>query len=479
MAAHGAVVRAILGLILSGAAVTGQTGGSPGKMIVCYVTNWAQYRTGGFQFLPSHVNASLCSHVFFAFAKINTASNTIEGLERNDVSVMYPALQALKAGQPSLELVLSLGGATASASAWLSVSSDEKVVAFSRNVASFLRSRRFDGFDVDWEFPNSTTSSSYVRLVRALRAAFDPVQPGEKNLTLYCAVTANSDEVANYNPKVLATVMDKILIMAYDFYGTWSAKIGHHSPLNVSSVEPPGSILSQHVAVEAWRSAGVPLSQLVLGVSSYGRSFLLTGLNRHQPGDDHSGQAPEGGPFTKANGTYAYYEICSFSQNASSSWTEAFMNEAYVPYAYGLVKGQPVWVGYDNEYSLRIKTNYVKARGMAGIMMWSLDFDDFTGTACKPGLKYPLLSAINDVMRETSIPTFTFPTLTTMATGTSTLATGTSTMATGTSTLAARTTAKNSVVTVGKPVNAATVCAIQTATVLSSLFVVGIFVCTF
>ena len=37
----------------------------------------------------------------------------------------------------------------------------------------------------------------------------------------------------------------------------------------------------------------------------------------------------------------------------------------------------------------------MKQNGFAGVMVWALDLDDFTGTGCGLG-QYPLLTAINE-----------------------------------------------------------------------------------
>ena len=38
---------------------------------VCYYTNWAQYRHGKGKFVPENIDASLCTHVNFAFATMS------------------------------------------------------------------------------------------------------------------------------------------------------------------------------------------------------------------------------------------------------------------------------------------------------------------------------------------------------------------------------------------------------------------------
>ena len=38
---------------------------------VCYYTNWSQYRNGLGQFLPEHVDPTLCTHLVYAFAGVS------------------------------------------------------------------------------------------------------------------------------------------------------------------------------------------------------------------------------------------------------------------------------------------------------------------------------------------------------------------------------------------------------------------------
>lgn len=54
------------------------------------------------------------------------------------------------------------------------------------------------------------------------------------------------------------------------------------------------------------------------------------------------------------------------------------------------------WVGYDNVKSIKAKVNYAKKNNLAGVMMWSIDYDDHKN-ACGGG-KFPLLKAIRDAL---------------------------------------------------------------------------------
>lgn len=62
------------------------------------------------------------------------------------------------------------------------------------------------------------------------------------------------------------------------------------------------------------------------------------------------------------------------------------------PYAYN---GNQ-WVSYDDPEMARKKAAYIKGKGLAGAMVWSLDFDDFNNL-CGQG-RYPVISALKNAL---------------------------------------------------------------------------------
>ena len=68
---------------------------SPGSAykLVCYYTNWSQYRDGFGSCFPDAIDPFLCTHVIYSFA--NISSNEINTWEWNDVT-LYKTLNTLK-----------------------------------------------------------------------------------------------------------------------------------------------------------------------------------------------------------------------------------------------------------------------------------------------------------------------------------------------------------------------------------------------
>ena len=145
----------------------------------------------------------------------------------------------------------------------------------------------------------------------------------------------------------------------------------------ISSDDRSGGTTNLEWILDNWIELGADPAKLNLGLAAYGRSFKLEDPNIHgyrAPSTEtwngsgmHSGAA---GRFTREAGYLAYYEICEKLKNG---WTEVWLDEGKVPYAYG----DGDWVGYDNVESINYKVDMAKAYGLGGIMWWATDIDDF------------------------------------------------------------------------------------------------------
>lgn len=61
--------------------------------LVCYYTNWSQYREGAGSCFPDAIDPFLCTHVIYSFA--NISNDEIDTWEWNDVT-LYDTLNTLK-----------------------------------------------------------------------------------------------------------------------------------------------------------------------------------------------------------------------------------------------------------------------------------------------------------------------------------------------------------------------------------------------
>jgi chitinase len=72
-------------------------------------------------------------------------------------------------------------------------------------------------------------------------------------------------------------------------------------------------------------------------------------------------------------------------------WTTVWDDQQKTPYMY---KGNQ-WVGFDNPRSIGVKVEYAKSLNLGGVMIWSIETDDFKGIG---GTKFPILKAIRQAL---------------------------------------------------------------------------------
>lgn len=111
---------------------------------------------------------------------------------------------------------------------------------FVENVVQFVKKYKFDGFDLDWEYPakrggHPEDVKNLVLVLKDLRKRFD-----QENLILSVAVgAAEATASISYDIPNLSKYVDFINLMTYDFHGAFDSdhKVGHHAPLYPSSNE--------------------------------------------------------------------------------------------------------------------------------------------------------------------------------------------------------------------------------------------------
>jgi len=365
------------------------------KDVVCYFINWAWYRPGDGKYVPEDIDPKLCTIVNYAFSVLG--SNGI--LRMHDSwadkdNTFYERTVALKnaPGSRVRKVFLAIGGWNDSAGSKYSdmVMSKSKRAAFIKHVVPFLEKYKFDGLDLDWEYPQCWQGNckrgkkgekkAFADWCQELKAAFKP-----KGLMLSAAVSASKTIIdAGYDVPRIGRSLDILNLMTYDFHGSWDKKTGHNAPMFYCEGDDI-DFFNTDSAVNYWIKSGFPARKIMLGLPIYGRSFTLNDPKNNgigAPARD-GGQA---GKWTRAKGFLGYYEICLYLKQG---WTKVKGADCTVgPYAY---KGNQ-WVGYDDIDAVKFKMNYVKEKGLGGGMVWDVTMDDFKGN-CGEG-KNPFLTAM-------------------------------------------------------------------------------------
>lgn len=226
------------------------------KKIIGYFTNWAQYRASPAKFFPEDIDATLLTHVCYAFAMINPR-NQVVPFEWNDVVDWNPAagLYArfhvhVRKQNPSIKTLISLGGWTFNEKPATKhlfttmVSSSKGRAEFIASCIAFARLHTFDGVDIDWEYPGHVgqggrpeDKAKFTLLLKEFRAAItaEAVSTGKDALLLTIAVGAGTSTVDNgYEVAKIHQHLDWIGVMSYDVKFVYSISPFYSSPSSLT-----------------------------------------------------------------------------------------------------------------------------------------------------------------------------------------------------------------------------------------------------
>lgn len=331
--------------------------------IIAYVHGWQDNWGVNFE------KAKQITHINYAFANIKNGQ-VILG-DDNDADDIKK-LNDLKKVNQNLKILISVGGWSWSGNFSDAVLTEISRQIFANSAIDFMLKHKIDGIDLDWEYPGqrgddnvfrAIDKENFTSILKLLRKKLDSMTTKDNKYLLTIATGANQSYLDHTNMKEAHKYLDFINIMTYDFY-TGSSKIaGHHANLNISKYADKERARSATLSVQQHIDAGIPVSKIVLGIPFYGRWWK--GVN-----------PKNNGLYQKANGkTGSYsYKVISDSLNVNDVYKSYWDSSAKAPFIWR--KKDSLFITYENERSIKIKTDYVKKNKLAGIMFWQINGDN-------------------------------------------------------------------------------------------------------
>jgi len=279
-------------------------------------------------------------------------------------SIALLRLHALKAEQPRLKVLLSLGG-------WGGCATCSEVFAqaagrkeFAASVEELLVRFDLDGIDLDWEYPAiegypghryaPEDKHNFTLLVRELRDVL-----GDKYVISFAAGGFDQFLEASVEWREVMPLLDHVNLMTYDLVNGYSTTTGHHTPL----YSTPEQSLSVDHAIQFLDSIGVDRSKIIIGGAFYARIW-----EKVPPENNGLYQS---GEFQRS---VDYRQLDAFF--ASNPGFELYWDPvAMAPYAYNAKKR--LFATFDDPRSIAHKTQYVLNQNLGGIMFWELKGDLF------------------------------------------------------------------------------------------------------
>lgn len=301
------------------------------------------------------------THIIFSFCHLK--GNELNVKNARDTA-MIQRLVGLKKRSSDLKVMLSLGGWGGCATCSDVFSTKKGRREFAKSVKEINEYFGTDGLDLDWEYPaisgfpdhrySPDDKKNFTALISKLRKKL-----GRKSELSFAAggfkgYIENSIEWE----KVMKRV-DRVNLMSYDLVSGFSTVTGHHTPL-YSTAQNPESVDS---GVKLLQQNGVPGKKIVIGAAFYGRMFenvLDSSSGLYKPGKFRQGISRKNFPLMLS---------------ADSGFVSYWDSTAQASYSYNPEKN--LFVTYDDERSVGLKTKYVIDKGLGGIMFWQLRDDAY------------------------------------------------------------------------------------------------------
>jgi len=323
---------------------------------------------------PGEIAAQKLTRINYAFANIQNGV-MVNGFPTDAAN--FAALNALKRQNPSLTVLVSVGGWLWSGNFSDAVLTEQSRKAFIDSVAAFIGKYELDGLDIDWEYPGQAGAGNrfrpedkenYTEVLKGLRHRFDQEEKTlHRRLYLSVATGADTNWLEHTEMAKVQKYVDTVNLMAYDYYEPGSEPTtGNNAPLFSDPRDPKH--VSADQSIRAYEQAGVPAAKIVLGVPFYGHEWGQV------PAENH-GLFQPGKPVPNAFAKYA--NVTATMLKPDSGFVRYWDSDSAVPYLYNAAAR--IFVSYDDPQSMTLKSQYALDHKLAGIMFWDYSGDP-TGT---------------------------------------------------------------------------------------------------
>lgn len=240
---------------------------------------------------------------------------------------------------------------------------------------------KFDGMDIDWEYPGDLNRGGTVNDRRNLAFFLQEFQAAnarrQRRLMLTMSVAAGAAGRTGLDMPAMIRTLDFVNIMTYDFHGPWESQVNHQAPWK----DPLGGSLSIASTLDFFiRMARWPKWKLNLGLATFGRSWQLQPVPCRLPvgalvGPGAKASGP--GPAAKCTGEAGYIGWMEIRELVAGGAKVAIVPEAMTAY---LVTPDDMWVSFDLPQTQWMKVMEVQRMGLGGVMVWAADLDDSAST---------------------------------------------------------------------------------------------------
>jgi chitinase len=452
-------IRIAIALVAAAAALCGATAArsaaQPAQVRAVFFANWDRYARGYF---VNEIPAGKLNVIDYAFAAPSAAGtcalsdvwsdyqaptwsgdNSVDGVAddpsdpNQHLFGNFNQLVKLKAKNPQLKVVMSIGG-------WTLSKYFSDVAATSSSRQAFVQScidliikgnlptggwppqaggdgvaaGLFDGIDIDWEYPGIDPGNGADHSPADRHNATLLLQEFRRQLDAYGATTGkhylltadlpagNVNSTGSWELADVAQTTDWINLLTFDFHGSWDAWTDFNSPFSLDPKEPPvGGAAIQSTwttkgTVDYYLANGVAGQKLVVGVPFYGKRYVgVPAANNglYQP------FTPQGWPF---NDSPTFHELVDTGltdgnlnvigptavsgprnagndQHGINGFTWYWNGPAGAPWLYNPTLDGGTFISYMDPHGVVERAQLVNNSHLRGLFAWEVSQDDNAG----------------------------------------------------------------------------------------------------
>ncbi|HTS18199.1 MAG TPA: glycoside hydrolase family 18 protein [Verrucomicrobiae bacterium] len=326
-----------------------------GLWTTAYYAGWMR------DYLPvDQIDFSAMTHVVH-FALVPRADGSLDA-DTNMVLASDSTQLIARAHAAGAKVLIGLGGEN-SAPGFRGATSESNRSTLISNLVNFVRSRGYDGVDLDWEPLEAVDMHQFIKLVVDLRGALDALP----NRPLLTAAAASQPRLF----AMLQSDFDQVNLMTYDFSGPWPGWLTwYNSAIYDGGHRFPGTgrpAPSVDTMVGDFLRQGITANKLGIGICFYG-CVWSGGKGTSTGGAALPWQSWRTPPTVIPT---AYAEIMSRYYQPQRYFWDTNAQSAYLSIdRFGSARDK--FISYDDATACRAKVAYARRNGLGGVIIWEL-----------------------------------------------------------------------------------------------------------
>lgn len=409
------------------------TNNSIERKIVGYFPEWAYKSEAQGYFNVTDLQWEELTHIQYSFASVNEKTNKIDfgdkkaAIEEDfsdlkpeqlmyngkqielDKSLPYKGhfnlLQTMKKSYPDVDLLISVGGWAGSRGFYTMMDTDAGINTFADSCVDFIRTYGFDGVDIDFEYPSSTSQSGnpddfdvseprratinerYNVLMKTLREKLDAASKEDgKQYLLTAAVTASSWVLGGVSSNEYAKYLDFLSVMSYDFHGGWNEFVEnlaniYPDPADKETASMLMPVLAMDWAYRYYRGV-LPPEKILMGIPYYSRGW--ENVNGGENGLHGTSKTPASGKYNiwgddldgngelEPAGANPLWHILNLMEEDKD--LKVYFDEVgKVPHVWQ--DKEKVFLSFENEQSIAERLKYIQEKNLGGALIWVMNGD--------------------------------------------------------------------------------------------------------